>query len=170
MDSEYLREGKNLSTGDYLMERGQGKGKGRNRGGGRNKQAGDNSMGDTGLGACVGGRGRGRRRRRVINFLQPCLLTMLQKDEAHGYELMSQLTEFGFDLENLDPSLVYRALREMEADGLVVSEWGDESQGPQRRVYRITDDGNKALDIWIEDLHRTRDEIDRLLTARQKVK
>jgi len=147
----------------------KGRGKGRNRGGEGKKQAGNNSGKDeTESGMCPGGRGRGRRRRRVINFLQPCLLTMLQNGEAHGYELMSQLTEFGFDLDHLDPSLVYRALREMEADGLVISEWGDESQGPQRRVYRITDDGSKALDIWIEDLHRTRDEIDRLLVARQK--
>lgn len=103
-----------------------------------------------------------------MSFLQPCLLTMLQRGKAHGYNLLSGLDEFGFDLEMLDPSLVYRALREMEADGLVTSEWGDESLGPQRRIYQITDDGNRSLDIWMEDLRSTRDEIDRLLAARMK--
>ena len=155
------------------MNHSKGRGKGQSGDGEGERPVGNNVREeDTESGVCMGGRGRGRgrgrRRRRVINFLQPCLLTMLQNGEAHGYELMNQLTEFGFDLDHLDPSLVYRALREMEADGLMISEWGDESQGPQRRVYRITDDGGKALDIWIEDLHRTRDEIDRLLVARQR--
>ena len=112
-----------------------------------------------------GGGGRGRRRRRVMSFLQPCLLTMLQRRQAHGYNLLNGLDEFGFDPDQLDPSLVYRALREMEADGLVSSQWGGESLGPQRRVYRITDDGVRSLDFWIEELRRTRMEIDNLLAA-----
>jgi len=93
---------------------------------------------------------------------------MLQREETHGYDLLNGLDEFGFDPGQLDPSLVYRALREMEADGLVSSQWGEESLGPQRRIYGITDDGIRSMDIWIEDLRRTRDEIDTLLAAREK--
>ena len=111
-----------------------------------------------------GGRGFGRRRR-IISFLQPCLLVLLRRDQAHGYSLLNDLAEFGFDPEWLDPSLVYRALREMEALGLVTSEWSDESLGPQRRVYRITPAGEEYLAHWIADLRRTRREIDALLTA-----
>jgi len=111
-----------------------------------------------------GGRGFGRRRR-IISFLQPCLLVLLRRDQAHGYSLLNDLAEFGFDPEWLDPSLVYRALREMEALGLVTSEWSDESLGPQRRVYRITPAGEEYLAHWIADLRQTRREIDALLTA-----
>ena len=114
------------------------------------------------------GRGRGRRRR-VMSFLQPCLLVMLNRGEAHGYSLLNGLDEFGFNLDRLDPSLVYRALREMEAADLVTSEWGDESLGPQRRVYRITEEGEQALSQWVTDLHRTRQEIDHLLAAYERV-
>ncbi len=103
-----------------------------------------------------------------MSFLQPCLLTLLQRGEDHGYNLLDGLEEFGFDLDRLDPSLVYRALREMETDGLVSSQWGEESLGPRRRVYGITGDGLRTLDIWIEDLSRTREEIERLLTARDR--
>ena len=74
------------------------------------------------------GRGRGgRRRRRVMSFVQPCLLVMLNRDSAHGYSLLNGLSEFGFRPGQLDPSLVYRALREMEEIGLVSSEWDEES-------------------------------------------
>ena len=73
--------------------------------------------------------------------------------------------QFGFNLERLDPSLVYRALREMEVSGWVASSWDEDSQGPQRRVYKILPDGEGRLADWIADLRRTRDDIDRLLTA-----
>ncbi len=111
-----------------------------------------------------GGRGFGRRRR-IISFLQPCLLVLLRRDQAHGYSLLDDLAEFGFDPEFLDPSLVYRALREMESLGLVTSEWSDESLGPQRRVYRVTPAGEEYLAQWIADLRQTRREIDALLAA-----
>jgi PadR family transcriptional regulator PadR len=115
------------------------------------------------------GRGRGRRRR-VISFLQPCVLVMLHRGEAHGYNLMSGLNEFGFRPGRKDPSLLYRALREMEQTDLVTSEWHDESLGPQRRVYKITPAGEAYLDEWIADLRRTRQEIDSLLLAYEDVK
>ncbi len=111
-----------------------------------------------------GGRGFGRRKR-IISFLQPCLLVLLRRDQAHGYSLLSDLAEFGFDPEFLDPSLVYRALREMEMTGLVTSEWSDESLGPRRRVYRVTPVGEQYLAQWIADLRQTRREIDALLAA-----
>jgi len=114
--------------------------------------------------------GRGcHRQRRVMSFLQPCLLVMLQRAEAHGYSLLNGLAEFGFSLDALDPSLVYRALRDMEAAGLISSEWGDVTLGPQRRVYRITGVGEGALVQWAADLRRTRQEIDQLLAAYEQV-
>lgn len=113
------------------------------------------------------GRGKGRRQR-VMSFLQPCLLLMLTRKEAHGYSLFDGVDEFGFNLERFDPSLIYRALREMEAGGWVTSHWGEDSQGPKRRIYQILPEGKEFLAEWIIDLRRTRDEIDRLLAAYQQ--
>ena len=115
-----------------------------------------------------GGRGR-RRRQRVMQFLQPCLLLMLTRGEAHGYSLLDGLEEFGFNLDRLDPSLVYRALRDMEECGFVSSHWDDESQGPKRRVYEITQEGEECLKVWVTDLQRTRQEIDALIVAYEKI-
>ena len=118
------------------------------------------------------GEGKGckrKRQRRVTRFLRPCLLVLLHRRQAHGYSLLNALDEFGFDLEKLDPSLVYRALREMEADELVTSGWDQDSLGPQRRVYRITTSGEAHLAGWVRDLERTREEIDHLLEAYCKV-
>jgi DNA-binding PadR family transcriptional regulator len=104
-----------------------------------------------------------------MSFLQPCLLLMLTREEAHGYSLLDGLGEFGFNLDRFDPSLIYRVLREMEEGGWVSSRWDDDSQGPRRRVYRITQDGRDFLKIWVADLRRTRREIDALITAYEKI-
>ena len=114
------------------------------------------------------GRGRGRRRR-VMSFLQPCLLVLLHRGKAHGYSLLNGLEQFGFGPGQLDASLVYRALREMEAEGIVTSEWGTDSQGPRRRVYSITPEGRQHLTERMDDLIHTRQEIDHLLATYEQM-
>lgn len=102
----------------------------------------------------------------MLRFLEPCLLFLLRSGEAHGYKLLSEIGRFGFNPEQLDPSLLYRALREMEAAGWVESHWDAEAaQGPKRRVYALTELGKSQLRRWVEDLESTRDEIDSLLKA-----
>ncbi len=114
------------------------------------------------------GRGRGRRQR-VMSFIQPCLLLMLTRGDAHGYRLLDELAEFGFNPDRFDPSLIYRALREMEEGGWVSSRWDTESQGPRRRVYHITQKGKDYLQVWVADLRRTRQEIDALISAYEQI-
>ena len=116
------------------------------------------------------GRGAGRRqsgrRRRIINFLRPCILLTLTKGKAHGYNLLSEIGKFGFDPTEYDASLVYRSLRDMEERGFVISNWNDEeSLGPQRRVYEITERGKLHLDDWITDLRRVHNELEAVLHA-----
>jgi PadR family transcriptional regulator PadR len=112
------------------------------------------------------GRGRGRRRRgrRATGMLQSALLLLLHRERAHGYTLLEQLGEFG--LVGIDPSIVYRSLRDMEEQGWVASTWDEEeTQGPPRRVYGITSTGDQVLASWIHELSETREMIDRLVGA-----
>lgn len=105
--------------------------------------------------------------RRMVRFLDPVLLLLLHRRQAHGYTLLEQLTEFG--LENLNPGVIYRTLRDMEDMGWVTSTWDEEqTQGPPRRVYRITDEGDNALAQWVQDLGETRDLVDRFMEAYQQ--
>ena len=113
------------------------------------------------------GRGRGRRwrrghSRRAVRFLEPTLLLVLHYGPAHGYTLIGQLREFG--LAEVDPSAIYRALRDMESQGWVTSSWDEEqTQGPPRRVYHLTAQGDEMLRWWTQDLRETRGMIDQLL-------
>ena len=111
---------------------------------------------------------RGRRRagrghaRPAVRMLEPALLLLLHHGRAHGYTLLEQLEDFG--LAQLDPSTVYRTLRDMEAKGWIASSWDNEqSQGPPRRVYRISALGDEMLAVWAQDLEDNRARIDYLL-------
>ncbi|MBC7264184.1 MAG: helix-turn-helix transcriptional regulator [Chloroflexi bacterium] len=106
-------------------------------------------------GRAYGRRGRPRghfQRGRIYRFVEPCLLLLLHQGCTHGYDLVRALAEFGFGESPWDPSVVYRRLQAMEEAGLVSSMWDDDSQGPPRRVYCLTAEGDRHLARWIEEL------------------
>ncbi len=91
---------------------------------------------------------------------------MLRTWNAYGYELVRQLTLFGFGA--VDPANVYRALRELERDGYVTSQWDTSvTSGPARRVYTITDAGLEALNLWSSALDNYRQSLDRFFNLYQ---
>ena len=93
------------------------------------------------------------------NFVRPCVLLLLREQPAHGYELLEQIG--GLGLRTIDAGGLYRALRVMEQDGLVVSWWEHSSAGPARRSYRLTEEGAEWLHAWAGALREGR----RYLTA-----
>jgi len=117
-----------------------------------------------------GGQRRRRARRRrgrsgqSIRLLEPVLLYLLHTGASHGYGLLDPLDEFG--LGDLNPSVVYRALREMEEQGWVRSVWeGEETQGPPRRNYELTQHGDDVLALWVKDLQEVKDQIGGLINS-----
>ncbi len=80
-------------------------------------------------------------------WLEPFLLLLVAEGEAHGYALIGRLNELGVAPDSVDVGMAYRTLRELEAEGLVVSEWVAEG-GPPRREYRPTQQGRTALAEW----------------------
>jgi DNA-binding PadR family transcriptional regulator len=112
-------------------------------------------------------RGGGRRK---MFFLESCLLVLLHREPGYGYSLMDGLQQFGIQTEEMDISILYRALRELETAGLVSSAWGDASLGPQRRIYTITPQGEITLADWIAALRQRRRELEVLEAAYEAVK
>ncbi|MGB9757644.1 MAG: PadR family transcriptional regulator [Candidatus Bipolaricaulaceae bacterium] len=106
---------------------------------------------------CVPGRVRG--------LAQPWVLLALAQGPAHGYEILSRLSE-----HELDPGGLYRTLRAMEEEGLIRSSWDTSGSGPARRVYTLTDAGWDYLQAWAVHLRRLRDELDRFLSAYETLK
>lgn len=84
------------------------------------------------------------------NFLIPLTLLHLRELNGHGYELMEKLSQFG--IQSMDQGNFYRVLRQLEKDELVTSIWDTSSGGPAKRIYSITDGGEKYLEVWADSL------------------
>ncbi len=93
--------------------------------------------------------------RRIQRFLEPCLLMLLHCNEVHGYELLDLLEPFGFDKNPVELSTVYRILRDLEGRGFVQSHWDAGNAGPARRLYQLTEEGDRYLAWWVQDLQET---------------
>lgn len=94
--------------------------------------------------------------RRIRRFLEPALLLLLHKGPSHGYDLMNSLPELGLETYPADASVIYRLLRDLEAQELVTSAWDTTvTAGPPRRVYRLTEAGDRRLAEWVAELQET---------------
>ena len=71
------------------------------------------------------------------------------------------MAAFGFD--HSDPGAMYKALRRLEAEGLVRSDWERSDSGPRKRVYTLTSDGVEELDHRATDLAEGERRIDAFL-------
>jgi PadR family transcriptional regulator, regulatory protein PadR len=96
------------------------------------------------------------------NFLRPCLLLLLREQPAHGYDLLERLRPLGFARD--DPGRLYRTLRALEREGLVRSAWQPSSEGPDRRIYRLTRAGMEELHGHAKELADGRDVLDVFLS------
>lgn len=81
--------------------------------------------------------------------LDTMALAVLDKGEAHGFEVWKRLEEQGKGGLKLKEGSLYPALYRLEKAGLVVARWDeDESKrrGPKRRIYKISRKGKRQLD------------------------
>lgn len=95
------------------------------------------------------------------HFLYPALLLLLAEEPRHGYLLVDALNSLG--LGRMDRPSVYRALAELERDGLVRS-WDEApTAGSTRHVHAVTRDGQDALEAWMSIVAQERNSLDVVL-------
>jgi PadR family transcriptional regulator PadR len=97
---------------------------------------------------------------RAERYVQPSILLGLLRKESYGYELIQNIQKFGFVEGNAPPGMIYRHLRQLEQDGLVLSKWETEGSGPAKRVYTLTDEGKELLAVWIDYLRKQAKNLD----------
>ncbi len=115
-------------------------------------------------GLCQGGQPR-----RIRRFVEPALLLLLHCQPTHGYALVEGLNELGLEDYPADVSAIYRVLYDLEAKGMLVSKQETEqSGGPPRRVYSLTELGDAYLSAWVQDLQATDVILHRFLDAYNK--
>jgi len=113
--------------------------------------------------AMDGGPHRGARHSPLkTSLLEPALMVLLKEKPRHGYTLLNDLDLLG--MGTMHPSMVYRTLREMEDLAWVQSDWDtDQTQGPPRRTYKLTQQGEEVLQNWKKELENSQFLINLLL-------
>jgi DNA-binding PadR family transcriptional regulator len=86
--------------------------------------------------------------------MEPFVLLALADGPVHGYELAQTIASAGFRRAGDDPSLLYKLLRALEAEGFATSTWADGEGGPPRRMYTLTPAGEGYLHARAADLRR----------------
>jgi DNA-binding PadR family transcriptional regulator len=81
------------------------------------------------------------------HFLYPSLLLLLAEEPRHGYRLVDSLLRLGFG--PVDRPSIYRALGDLEADGLLHSWEVSPKAGSTRQIYGLTDEGHRRLADWM---------------------
>ena len=91
------------------------------------------------------------------DWLIPFLLLCLGDGGCYGHQLEERLDELGFDGMRLE---MYRALWQMEWEGMVLCDHEDDGSGLPRRWYEIAGAGEAYMEFWADSVARFQKEVD----------
>ena len=81
--------------------------------------------------------------------LEMCILCIISRDSPYGYEITKRIRSFFTDFKD---STIYGIMRRLRSDNSVEVFHGEESNGPVRKYYKITQKGEQvllsALESW----------------------
>lgn len=93
------------------------------------------------------------------DWLVACLLLCVREDGASGSDLIEEMRDLGFG--SVRPGEMYRTLRELKSEGLVVCEGQKAEYVLSRRRYTITALGEAYLELLANALESYRGEVER---------
>lgn len=86
--------------------------------------------------------------------LEMCLLYKLSKKDYYGYSLMKEMKVL---FPEVNDSTFYAVLRRLKKEGNAAVYDGEESGGPKRKYYKITEQGLEVLRNYIYDWNKLKD-------------
>lgn len=92
-------------------------------------------------------------------ILEMCILYQFLSGDYYGYDIMAKMRSFFPDVKD---STFYIILRRLNAEGYTDIYYGEESNGPQRKYYRLTEKGRQYLDKSIESWRQLKSVVDEL--------
>ncbi|MDD4701629.1 MAG: PadR family transcriptional regulator [Desulfovibrio sp.] len=100
----------------------------------------------------------------LTRLVRPAILTVLARENLHGYLILERLSGMAmFRGQPVDPTGLYRVLKSMETEGLVVCAWDLQGNGPARRRYALTDRGLSCLGQWLGTLEEYQTSVEEIV-------
>lgn len=99
-------------------------------------------------------------------ILEGCVLGIIARDETYGYEILSQLEQYGF--EELGEGTLYPILTRLDKKGYIGCRKAKSPLGPVRKYYSITEAGRERLESFKENYRRITDSANAALFGREE--
>jgi DNA-binding PadR family transcriptional regulator len=94
----------------------------------------------------------------TTNTLWPYILALLRNEAVYAYQIQDMVkVKFGFEVGQVT---AYMVLYKLETDGYVQTEWRS-VENRQRKYYKITDLGRRALKDSVDYLRETAGKLER---------
>jgi PadR family transcriptional regulator, regulatory protein PadR len=103
--------------------------------------------------------------KRWIQFL---ILRVVYEKPSYGYKIVELIEDLTGGRHQLKLGTVYTLLRRMEKNGLVISEWKKNEKTPDKRIYRVTQKGEKLLKNWLEAIIERKKMMNKMVKFYQK--
>ena len=82
--------------------------------------------------------------------MRHAILALLAGEPRHGYELKQAFEQtFGAAWPPLNIGQIYTTLSRLERDGLVAGRLVEQDNRPDKRVYDLTEAGQRELSLWL---------------------
>lgn len=79
--------------------------------------------------------------------LELCVLSMLDRRECYGYELVSEVSKNIL----ISEGTIYPLLKRLKEEGYFTTYLQESQEGPPRKYYKITDFGKEAKELLIKE-------------------
>lgn len=94
-------------------------------------------------------------------ILEGCILAIIEEHETYGYEILSQLQEYGF--ENIIEGTLYPVLTRLNKKKLISCRVGKSPLGPKRKYYSITEEGIEWMKSFRENYKKVNKSAQKIL-------
>lgn len=95
--------------------------------------------------------------------IETIILCALYKEPTYGYEIARVIKERTSNKYEIKQPTLYSYLKRLEEDELIVSYWGEASNGGRRRYYALTDTGRASCEQFISEWQYQRDVLSELV-------
>jgi len=75
--------------------------------------------------------------------LELFVLAMLKENDQYGYDISDHISK----QISISPGTVYPILRKLKDEGIVTTYLSEQSSGPARKYYKLTDMGQKKFEL-----------------------
>ena len=99
----------------------------------------------------------------VSGYIEAILLRVISQEDCYGYSISKTISEITDNVCQIKEATLYSGLRRLEAEKMISSYWGDESQGGRRKYYHLTQKGSDSLQENIAKWEMTKRLMDKIM-------